>query len=186
MRSGRCVFGVLRWAIPASLVFVWVFGLIPQTVSADPGGEPLWGYQKGTASDGAGGDSFGYSVALDGDTALVGAYGDDDKGGTSGSAYIFTRSGGVWTQQAKLTASDGEALDRFGYSVALDGDTALVGAYGDDDKAPQSGSAYIFTRSGGVWSQQAKLTASDGAGNDYFWLQHCPGWGYRSGGGVSG
>ena len=103
-KQNRWSFGVLQWVIPASLVFVGVFGLVPRAVSADPGGEPLWGYQKGTASDGAVGDSFGYSVALDGDTVLVGAYGDDS---SPGSAYIFTRSGTTWTQQAKLTASDG-------------------------------------------------------------------------------
>ena len=129
----------------------------------------LWTQQqKLTASDGAEGDSFGNSVALDGDTALVGAYIDDDRGSESGSAYFFTRSGGVWTQQQKLTASDGAEGDSFGSSVALDGDTALVGAYGDDDLGSNSGSAYIFTRSGGVWTQQAKLTALDGAAWDSF------------------
>ena len=106
--------------------------------------------QKLTASDGVGSDYFGHSIALDGDTALVGAYGDDSR---RGSAYIFTRSGGAWSQQQKLTLSDGEALDYFGISAALNGDTALVGATGDDDRVIDSGSAGIFTRSGGVWTQ---------------------------------
>ncbi len=86
----------------------------------------------------------------------------------SGSAYVFTRSGGVWSQQAKLTASDPAAFDEFGYSVAVSGDTAVIGAYGDDDGGSDSGSAYVFTRTGGVWSQQAKLTASDAAASDWF------------------
>jgi hypothetical protein len=124
--------------------------------------------QKVTAADGAAGDSFGVSVSVDGDTALIGAYADDDKGTDSGSAYVFTRSGGTWSQQAKLTAADGAATDYFGLSVALDGDTALIGAQHDDDKGGNSGSAYVFTRSGGTWSQQAKLTAADGATSDMF------------------
>ena len=123
---------------------------------------------KLTADDGATYDYFGYSVALSGDTALVGAYQDDDKGDNSGSAYVFTRSGTTWTQQAKLIANDGTASDWFGTSVALHGDTALVGAYGDDDKGDNSGSAHVFTRDGTNWIQQAKLTASDGANYSYF------------------
>jgi len=125
---------------------------------------------KLTASDGAAYDGFGYSVALDGDTALVGAP-DDDIGANNGqgSVYVFTHSGATWSQQAKLTASDGVAYDYFGYSLALDGDTALVGAFADDIGANNGqGSAYVFTRSGTNWTQQARLTASDGAAGDYF------------------
>ncbi len=96
------------------------------------------------ASDGVASDRFGYSVSISGDTALVGAYGDDDKGSSSGSAYVFVRSGDVWTQQQKLLASDGAENDAFGDSVSIGGDTALVGAYGDDDKGSLSGSAYVF------------------------------------------
>ena len=121
------------------------------------------------ASDGAGYDYFGISVSIssDGNTAIVGAYFDDDKGSGSGSAYIYTRSGGTWSQQAKLIASDGASGDYFGRSVSIssDGNTAIVGAYFDDNKR---GSAYIYTRSGGTWTQQAKLLASDGASYDYF------------------
>lgn len=125
---------------------------------------------KLTASDGAGSDFFGYAVAISGDTAIVGAYGDDISANTDrGSAYIFVRSGTTWTQQAKLTASDGAANDQFGYSVALDGNSAIVGAYSDDVGAnTDQGSAYVFVRSGTTWSQQAKLTASDGAASDQF------------------
>jgi len=121
---------------------------------------------KLTAGDGAASDYFGFSVALDGDTALVGAYASDVGPNLDlGSAYVFTRSGSTWTQQTKLTAGDGAANDQFGISVALDGDTALVGALGDNS---YQGSAYVFTRSGGTWTQEAKLTAGDGAAGDYF------------------
>ena len=121
-----------------------------------------------TASDAAANDWFGWSVSVSGDTALVGAYGDDDGGSASGSVYVFTRSGGVWSQQAKLTAADAAAVDYFGYSVSVSVDTALVGAPRDDDGGSGSGSAYVFTRSGGVWTQQGKLTASDAAADDNF------------------
>ena len=109
-----------------------------------------------TANDGASGDNFGRDVAIDGDTIIVGAYTDDDGGNGSGSAYVFTRSGSSWTQQAKLTAGDAAADDLFGHGVALSGDTTIIGAPGDDG----SGSAYVFVRSGTTWSQQAKLTAA--------------------------
>ncbi len=139
------------------------------------GGAGNWGeVKKITASDGATGDYFGSSVTLNGDTALVGAYGDDDKGSKSGSAYILGRDqGGTgnWGEVKKLTASDGAADDYFGFSVALNGDTALVGAYWDDDDGAGSGSAYLFERDlGGTdnWGQTTKLTAFDGAANDWF------------------
>jgi len=122
-------------------------------------------------SDGAERDQFGYSVSIDGDTAIVGALNDDDAGvSDAGSAYIFTRSGTEWTQAVKLTASDAAAGDLFGYSVSIDGDTAIVGAINDDDDDAgiQSGSAYIFTRSGTEWTQAVKLTASDAAASDWF------------------
>jgi hypothetical protein len=99
---------------------------------------------KLTAPDGGVGDNFGDSVTLNGNTALVGALGDDDNDSGSGSAYLFEVTTGRLLQQ--LTAPDGEAYDRFGRSVALNGNTALVGASGDDDKAPGSGSAYLFKK----------------------------------------
>jgi len=130
-----------------------------------------WSQQaKLTASDGAAGDYFGASVALSGDTALVGADNDNVAGNAyQGSAYIFTRSGTVWSQQAHLTASDGAAEDFFSISVALSGDTALVGAADDNVGGNnQQGSAYVFVRSGSSWTQQAHLTALDGAESDWF------------------
>lgn len=116
--------------------------------------------QKLTAADGAAGDQFGWSVAVDGDTVVIGAHSDD---GARGSAYVFKRNGTVWTQEAKLLAGDGATFDQFGYSVAVAGETAVSGAVMDDN-----GSAYVFTRSGSTWTQQQKLTASDGAAGDKF------------------
>jgi hypothetical protein len=126
---------------------------------------------KLTAADGAEGDLFGVRVALAGDTALIGARLDDDdvNGIDSGSAYIFTRSGDDWNQQAKLTAADGGTGDWFGYTVALVDDTALIGAGNHDGiNGVDSGSAYVFTRSGTSWSQRTKLTAADGKPGDQF------------------
>jgi len=120
------------------------------------------------AADGQEGDQFGVSVAVSGDTALVGANLDDDHGTDSGSAYVFVRSGTSWTQQAKILAADGQEGDGFGISVALEADTAVLGASTDSDLGGASGSAYIFGRSGTSWTQQAKLNANDGASADFF------------------
>lgn len=112
------------------------------------------------ADDGASGDLFGEAVALDGDTAVIGApY--DSVGGQSfqGSVYVYVRSGGGWTQQVRLSPPDGRAADGFGFSVALRGDTLVAGA---PSAAPTTnGAAYVYTRTGGVWSLQQKLTATD-------------------------
>jgi hypothetical protein len=124
--------------------------------------------QKLHASDGAAGDQFGFPVSLDGDTALIGAYYNDDNGANSGSAYVFTRTGTTWTQQQKILAPDGATGDCFGDSVSLSGDTALIGAEYDDDNGDSSGSAYIFIRTGTTWTQQQKLHASDGAVSEDF------------------
>ncbi|CAB1062259.1 Unclassified head protein [Olavius sp. associated proteobacterium Delta 1] len=122
----------------------------------------LWIQQtKLTASDAEEDDELGVSVSISGDYAIVGAVGDDYY---TGSAYIFKYNGTEWTQQAKLTAGDGEEDDEFGISVSINGDYAVVGAWGDDDFA---GSAYIFKREGEVWTQQAKLTDSDAEGFGY-------------------
>lgn len=125
---------------------------------------------KLTPSDGAAGDRFGVSVALSGDTALVGArFAVVDDNLEQGAAYVFVHDGdGGWRQQGKLTASDGVELDGLGVSVALSGDTALVGADGADTGEADQGAAYVFTRDGGVWRQRAKLTADDGAADDAF------------------
>jgi hypothetical protein len=125
--------------------------------------------QKTLATDGAGDAEFGVSVALDGDTLVVGARLDSVGGNQQqGSAYVFTRSGGAWTLQQKLTASDGEENDLFGSSLALSGNTLVVGAPQDYGAFTNQGSVYIFTRSGAVWTQQQKLTAGYGWTYDFF------------------
>ena len=123
---------------------------------------------KLTASDGTAYDFFGNSVSISDDTAVVGAVEDDDKGVDSGSAYVFRYNGSAWVQEAKLTASDGEADDYFGVSVSISGDMVVVGAYGDDGVPANSGSAYIFRYDGNNWVEEAILTASDGAEGDLF------------------
>ena len=118
---------------------------------------------KITASDGAIGDRFGYSVAVGSGRIVVGAWSDDDNGSTSGSAYIFDLDG---NQIAKITASDGAANDQFGYSVAVGSGRIVVGAYGDDDAGSVSGSAYIFDLDG---NQIAKISSRGGAGSRFGW-----------------
>ena len=132
------------------------------------------------ANDAAASDFFGCSVSLYGDTALIGAYGDDgyDDGNVlvqdSGSVYVFTLSStsGTFTQHSQLYAGDAATYDTFGYSVSLYGDTALIGAHGDDDEGSNSGSVYVFTLSttDGTFTEQYKLYASDAAAQDYFGL----------------
>ncbi|KAF0190396.1 MAG: hypothetical protein FD165_2720 [Gammaproteobacteria bacterium] len=134
-------------------------------------GSGTWVEQaKLVAFDGVQGDAFGRRVAISGNTVLVGALADNDNGSASGSAYVFVRDGiGNWTEQAKLLASDGAAGDLFGVAVALDGDTAIIGAGADDTNGSNTGSAYIFVRDGsGNWTEQAELLASDGANADRF------------------
>jgi hypothetical protein len=129
----------------------------------------VWRQQaKLVASDGAPGDWFGYTVALNADTAIVGApYHTVGSKTGQGAAYVFVRNGGAWTQQAELVASDGAASDWFGHGVALSGDTAVIGAYLDDvGNNVAQGSAYVFVRSGGLWTQETRLVASDGAAYD--------------------
>jgi hypothetical protein len=124
------------------------------------------------ASNAGASDYFGYAVSIDsdGDTAIVGAPNEDTGGGDAGSAYIFTRSGTTWTQEAKIVASDDQASDYFGMDVSIsnDGNTAVLGAPNEDTTASNAGSVYIFTRSGSTWSQEAKIQASDAQGSDFF------------------
>lgn len=111
-----------------------------------------------TASDARAQDQFGLSVALNGNTALIGAPFADNGGTDAGAAYVFVQNGTGWTQQARLVAIDAAADDVFGTVVALDGNTALIGA---PFKGQAAGAVYVFQRSGTTWSQQAKLTAAD-------------------------
>ena len=114
---------------------------------------------------------FGYALAISGDTMVVGAHNYDTAPTTGiniGAAYVFVRSGGTWVQQAQLLASDGVAGDEFGYSVAISGDTIVVGSLRAETPLSNSGAAYVFVRNGSVWTQQQKLTANDGAAEDEF------------------
>eukprot|EP01043_Picozoa_sp_COSAG02_P023081 COSAG02_NODE_1222_length_13800_cov_66.755565_1_plen_399_part_10 len=141
----------------------------------DAAGSGAWTEsQKLLASDGAGGDYFGISVAISGEVVVVGAYWDNNAGGTNaGAAYIFVRDAagsGAWTESQKLLASDGAGDDQFGISVAISGEVAVVGAYRDDNAGgTDAGAAYIFVRDAvgsGAWTESQKLLASDGAGSD--------------------
>lgn len=154
---------------------------------------PVWtqqAYIKASNSDA--GDTFGAAVAIDGDTLVVGATGEDSSAtgvdgnqsdnstSASGAVYVFVRSGTVWTQQAYLKASNAQSFDFFGHALSLSGDTLVVGAPLEqsdsdliddgeaDNSAPGAGAAYVFTRSGTTWSQQAYLKAVDSDAGDNF------------------
>ncbi|MGI9427516.1 MAG: FG-GAP repeat protein, partial [Bythopirellula sp.] len=120
--------------------------------------------RKLTASDGAAGDQFGYWAAIDGNVAIVGAKYDDHAGFRSGSAYLFDVTTGE--ELFKLTASDAEAGDQFGYAVAIEGNTAVVGAWLNNDAGFDSGSVYVFDVTTG--NERLKITASDASALDYF------------------
>ena len=131
---------------------------------------PLAQTAKLIASDGAGDDNLGYSVAASNDTIVIGAFGDDS---SKGSAYVFVKPAGGWegtlAHTAKLVASDGAASDLFGFAVAISGDTIVVGAVSNNSSR---GAAYVFVKPNrgwnGVLSETAKLTAADGAPGDNF------------------
>ena len=130
-----------------------------------------WGNRQDLiSSDGAPGDYFGICVAISGNTIVSGAYSDDF--GTNadvGSAYIFTKTGGTWTQQQKIVASDGMPSDHFGESAAISGNTILIGAPLDDTGSnTDQGSVYLFQKTGSSWIQKTKITANDGVSGDSF------------------
>lgn len=112
--------------------------------------------------------SFGSSVALDQNTALIGAPYDSDRASWAGAAHVFVLSGSTWTQQAKLTLDIGAASDRFGGSVSLRGSIGLVGAAFRDDNGADSGAAYLFRRDGTTWTRIQRLTPSDAAATQLF------------------
>lgn len=124
---------------------------------------------KLVASDGAGSDYFGSSVAIDGDTVAVGAYLADAGGAMdAGAAYVFTGSGSTWSEQGKLNASDADVSDVFGIRVALEDDMLVAAAMDDDDNGLNSGSVYVFERISSNWSERQKVLASDGTASDRF------------------
>jgi hypothetical protein len=128
--------------------------------------------QKLTASDGVAGDQFGEGVAISGDLAVVGASQEVRAG--DGAAYIYRFDGMEWVEEQKLTASEVETLALFGGAVAIDGDAVVIGSAGEDIVGADSGAAYVFRRDtpdtsvSGIWSEEAKLTASDAANGDQF------------------
>jgi len=124
--------------------------------------------QKLVASDGAKFDEFGNAVAVDGDTILVGAWLDDDRGISSGSVYVFRDRGGRWVEDRKIVPEDGAAYDYFGVSLALAGDRAVIGSYQDDLQGLDAGSVQVFERVGDAWERAAVLLAPDGGANDAF------------------
>jgi len=142
------------------------------------------------ASNAGANDGFGWPVAVSGDIVVVGAGGEDGSGigvnpaaddgaNGAGAAYVFLRNGATWSQQAYLKASNTEAGDGFGVSVAVSGDTVVVGAPNEDgsgtgvnavsnELAEQAGAVYVFVRNGTTWSQQAYLKASNTSASDQF------------------
>ena len=168
--------------------------LLPVSADATPDGQQA--YLKASNTEAY--DNFGYAVSLSGDTLVVGAYGEssnatgvnagasaeaDNSAFRAGAVYVFTRTGSTWNQQAYLKASNTGAGDNFGCAVSVSGDTLVVGAPGEasaatgvnagataeaDNSASNSGAAYVFTRSGTTWSQQAYLKASNTDMGDSF------------------
>lgn len=119
-------------------------------------------------ADLAPGDHFGYSVAIHGNTAVVGAPLRNGPGDNAGAAYVFTRFGGIWAQEARLLPGDLAPLDRFGYAVAVHKDTAIIGAPLHNGAGNDSGAAYVFGRTGPLWMQVASLAPGDLAPFDHF------------------
>lgn len=123
---------------------------------------------KLTAGDGKEGDHFGISIWVDGERAIVGATGADDRGYQAGAAYVFLRGEDGWRQEGKLLAGDGGTAEQFGTSVHLDGDRAVVGTRGDVEGGKQSGGAYVYSRLDAGWMEVQKLFASGRSRNDHF------------------
>jgi hypothetical protein len=143
--------------------------------------DSIWrqeGYIKASYADA--GDQFGVSVALDGDTLAVGAHLEDGSIADSGAVYVFRRSAAEWQREALVQPASGSELDRFGYSVALSGETLAIGAWGEDsaarginveqtdDGAQESGAVYVFRRAGTIWRQEAAIKASNTDAGDRF------------------
>ncbi len=152
---------MIKKRLAVFMIAVFIMSL-PAIVNAQFGDEV-----KLVAPDGVAGDFFGYSVSVDGDTVIVGARGGDDTI-EPGSAYVFVRdpATGIWSQQQKLTASDGRKWDYFGQSVSISGDTAMVGAA----ESNMTGAVYVFVRNPttGNWTERQKLLASDSYFGDNF------------------
>lgn len=121
-----------------------------------------------TALDGRAGDAFGQSIALTDRFLVIGAPHSDAPEPDTGAAYVYSRQGNRWQYLSKLTAGDGAKGDLFGISVAIDGETILVGADLNDEKAENAGAVYAFVFDGTSWREQGKLMAQDGGDTDIF------------------
>jgi hypothetical protein len=158
LASNTCVVGAYADDDDAGSVYVYRFD--GESFSEEA---KLLPYDDATAS------RFGYSVSIDSDVCIAGAFEDDDKGDCSGSAYVFFSDGTDWFYEAKLLASDGSSGDSFGSAVSIDQDLCVVGARGDDDHGYGSGSVYIFRfEDPNEWVQEAKIVPSDGQAVDFF------------------
>jgi FG-GAP repeat len=174
------------WGDPVNDNFGWAVGLSGDTIAvgapsangaaSSSGAVYVYLWEAGAwtaqaklfAADGTSVNTFGFDVALEGDTLVAGAPHSWDGGVQTGAAHVFVREAGVWTEQAKLLATGGGEDDRFGYAVALSGDTALVGATLEDDGLTDAGAAYVFERQDATWTQTARLVPSDPAASQGF------------------
>lgn len=134
------------------------------------GAGDVWAQEALIGPASSGSFYFGSALDVDGDTLVIGSYYDDAAGYDSGAAYVYTRSGTTWSYAQQLLGSDTATADYFGWSVAVDGDTALIGAKYEEELPEENfrGSAYVFSRSGTLWTQTDKLKASDGAAQHEF------------------
>ncbi|MCD4652482.1 FG-GAP repeat protein [bacterium] len=126
-----------------------------------------WSFHQKLMS-GSDNDNFGKSISVDGAWAAIGAFKDSTYHNESGAVYMYHFDGVNWTETQKIKAGDPNATDWFGLAVALDGQQLLIGAPYDNDNGPESGSIYIFSYDNGTWTQQEKISASDGSANQLF------------------
>jgi hypothetical protein len=148
-------------------------------------GAPVWTQQRYLKPPfPEAGDKFGSALAIAGETIIVGAPFEDSNGSSpvnnsvldSGAAYVFVRANGLWSQQRYLKPAIGDVNDLFGWSVAIAGDTIVVGAIGEssngtgpsDNSASLAGAAYVFGRANGLWSQHGYLKAANANADDWF------------------
>ena len=157
---------LLWWSLQCALIPVLcLMGFCNSLLYA----QPIHEVAKLLASDGALDDRFGYSVDIDGDTVVVGAFQHDHQGEDSGAAYVFVRDGDTWIEQAELLPSDGVTGDQAGLNqIAVEGDTILLGALLHDDGVEDAGTVYVFERNGGTWVETGRLHANDRQPGDQF------------------
>ena len=168
--------------IQSALIITTMLTILqPYSANADSGLQPYGAVHQTwiEPSPNNPGAEFSNAIAMDGDTLVVGARHDSVTVGVdavyyAGAVYVYVLDENIWTLQARLGASDAEAYDLFGSSVDIDGDTLIVGAVGsdstdeNDEAAPDMGAAYVFTRSGDQWQQEAKIEPEDGIADDNF------------------